>query len=116
MSITKPAYEPALHQLSQNHVAQQHDRKQQPVQRRKLDQPQRGSQGRNRQRGAYRYDIQGGGDQRPACPTLDERDFVCANDVDDQRLSEERFHEPAGVEQGGVMQQSNIYSIMKNVR
>src|SRR4030095_10092990 len=42
-------------------------------------------------------------DQRPACPTLDKRDFVGANDVNYQRLGEERFHEPAGVEQGGGM-------------
>ena len=47
--------------------------------------------------------ISGGGDQRPTGPALDERNLAGANHVDDQRLREERLHEPAGVEQGRVV-------------
>ena len=102
-SFTKPADEPGLHQLGQQRVAQQHDGQIQPEQRRERDKPERVRQRRHRQPGAGRDDDQGSKDERPTGPALDERDFVGANDMDDQRLGEERFHKPAGVEQGRVV-------------
>jgi len=102
-SFAKPANEPGLHHLGQQRIAQQHDGQIQPEQRRERDKPERVRQRRNRQPGAGRDDDHGSEDERPTGPALDERDFVGANDMDDQRLGEERFHEPAGVEQGRVV-------------
>ena len=42
-------------------------------------------------------------EQRFAGQALDKRDLVGADDVDDERLGEQRFHEPAGVKQRWVV-------------
>ena len=102
-SFAKPANEPGLHHLGQQRIAQQHDGQIQPEQRRERDEPKCVRQRRNRQPGAGRYDNYGSKDERPTGPALDERDLVGANDMDDQRLGEERLHKPAGVEQGRVV-------------
>jgi len=102
-SFPKPANEPGFHQLCQNRIAQQHDCQKQPVQRRERDKSERVRQGRNRQPGADRDDDYGSEDERPTGPALDKRNLVGANDMDNQRLGEKRFHEPAGVKQGRVM-------------
>src|SRR5664280_2581402 len=102
-SFAKPANEPGLHHLGQQRVAQQHDGQIQPEQRRERDESKRVRQRRYRQPGAGRYDNYGSEAERPTGPALDERDFVGANDMDDECLGEERLHKPAGVEQGRVV-------------
>ena len=102
-SLAEPANEPGLHHLSQQRVAQQHDGQIQPEQRRERDKPERGRQRRHRQPGAGGDDNYGCKDERPTRPALDERDFVGANNMNDERLGEERLHKPAGVEQGRVV-------------
>ena len=56
--------------------------------------------------------------QRPTGPALQEGDAVGANDVDDERLRQQRFDEPAGLERGAALagsQQLKRYSIIKYV-
>ena len=101
-SFAKPANKPGLHHLGQQRIAQQHEGQIQPEQRRERDEPERGRQRRNRQPGAGRDDDHGSEDERPTGPALDERDFVGANDMDDERLGEERLHKPARLEQDRV--------------
>jgi Ni/Co efflux regulator RcnB len=102
-SVTKPAVKPTLDQLRQDHVTRQHNRQQQPVQWRKWDKPERVGEGRNRQQGAHADDYYRSDDEWPTGPALEKRDLVGADDVNDQRLGEERLDEPAGVEQGRVV-------------
>lgn len=101
--FAKPAIKPALHQRGQNHIAHQYDCQEQPVWSGKRDKPERSGQGRNRQPGTHRDDDDRRDDERPTGPALDKRDLVGADDMNDQRLGEQRLDEPAGVEQGWVV-------------
>lgn len=76
--------------MTQDHIAQQDDRQQQPVQRQQRDKPERAGQGRNRQPGPYGDDDDGSDDQRPTGPALDEWNLVGADGVDNQCLGKER--------------------------
>ena len=90
-SFAKLANEPGLHELGQDRIGQQHSGQIQPVERRERDKAEGVGQRRDRQPGAGRDDDYGGEDERPTGPALDERDFVGANDMDDQCLGAERL-------------------------
>jgi hypothetical protein len=102
-SFAIPAIKPGLNQLCQNHITDQHDCQQQPIQRRKSDKPEGRSQRRNSQPGAHCNDDQRSNDQLPAGTALNKRDFVCTDDVYDKSLREERLYEPTGVKEGRVV-------------
>ena len=81
------------------HVAEERQRQQGPVERGQRREPKPRADGERRQPHADRHDDRGGDHQRPTGPALEERDAVGADDVDDERLREQRFDEPAGLEQ-----------------
>ena len=88
-----------LDALGQEDVAEERQYDQRPVERGQRRETQPARNGRKRQPGAERHDDGGGDRQRPTGPALQEGDAVGANDVNDERLRQQRLDEPAGLEE-----------------
>ncbi len=86
MSIAKAAVKPGFYQLGQNDIRNKHSQQEEPVKRRKWNESQSSGEGRVREIASNGNNDQRGQDQRFAGPALDERDFIRADDVNDQCL------------------------------
>ena len=91
------ADKPHLHGLCEQDVAKQRSEQDWPIERRQRGESERGREGRVGQPRGDGHDRHGGHRELPTRATLDEGNFIGADDVDDQRLGNERLDEPAGL-------------------
>jgi hypothetical protein len=89
--------------MRQDCVAQQEACDDGPVERWQWRELQRVPYGRKRQRNADRADDEAGCDQCRTGAALQEGDLRGADDVDDERLRQQGFDEPTGLEQRRVI-------------
>ena len=102
MSQPPFAHEPDLHDMGQHRIGEQDQRDQRPIERGQRNEAERGAEPAVGQPDSHHADDQRGRQQRRAGAALDEGDLAGADDVDDQRLGQQGFDEPAGLEQGRI--------------
>ena len=89
--------EPHFDELRQGHVAQHREGQERPVQRRQRREAEIVRHQRERDGDANHHDAGRHHQERPRGVALEERDFIRANDMDDERLGKQALHEPTGL-------------------
>src|SRR5271170_7613797 len=95
------AHHPHLDELSQAEITEQGDQQNRPELPGQGHEAQRSGERRKWQKGADAHDQDGRHAELPTGPGLNEGYLVGADDMDDERLGHDGFHEPAGVKEGG---------------